>query len=284
MFRQVPVQYRVRVRCREAPCPASAGFAHPRCYSISDATGADHNPDCIVAAYPRQLQGRRATRENRDEPVRAAPPLSPDGQVWFDDPRNRMITGPGFDGPEPAMKILCSGSPQATAASGLSPAVTPRSLRLARRIMANTADAEEIVQEALLRVWINAPRWRPWQLSAPGSIAWSSICGLNSQAAGAVCRHDVPDPIDPAPERRGADGAREVTARSPRHCALPEPSAPPSAAHLIMRFSNAETARASDVGIRSGNPAGARQAHAAATAWTDARHRTTNNDHDARPL
>src|SRR6202051_4005956 len=37
----------------------------------------------------------------------------------------------------------------------------PPALRLARRIMANSADAEEIVQEALLRVWINAPRWRP---------------------------------------------------------------------------------------------------------------------------
>jgi RNA polymerase sigma-70 factor (ECF subfamily) len=36
-----------------------------------------------------------------------------------------------------------------------------RSIGLARRITGNDADAEEIVQEALLRVWINAPRWRP---------------------------------------------------------------------------------------------------------------------------
>jgi RNA polymerase sigma-70 factor (ECF subfamily) len=32
---------------------------------------------------------------------------------------------------------------------------------LARRVLGNHADAEEIVQEALLRVWINAPQWRP---------------------------------------------------------------------------------------------------------------------------
>lgn len=32
---------------------------------------------------------------------------------------------------------------------------------LARRIIGNAADAEEVVQEALLRVWVNAPRWRP---------------------------------------------------------------------------------------------------------------------------
>src|ERR1051325_1845740 len=34
-------------------------------------------------------------------------------------------------------------------------------LRLARRILGNEAAAEEIVQDALLRVWVNAPRWRP---------------------------------------------------------------------------------------------------------------------------
>src|SRR5689334_849212 len=32
---------------------------------------------------------------------------------------------------------------------------------LARRILGSDASAEDIVQEAFLRVWINAPRWRP---------------------------------------------------------------------------------------------------------------------------
>ena len=36
-----------------------------------------------------------------------------------------------------------------------------RAVGLARRIIGNDADAEEVVQEALLRVWTNAPRWRP---------------------------------------------------------------------------------------------------------------------------
>jgi RNA polymerase sigma-70 factor (ECF subfamily) len=36
-----------------------------------------------------------------------------------------------------------------------------RALGLARRMLRNEALAEEIVQDALLRVWTNAPRWRP---------------------------------------------------------------------------------------------------------------------------
>src|SRR5882762_6988628 len=36
-----------------------------------------------------------------------------------------------------------------------------RALALARRILGNDAVAEEIVQDAFLRVWTHAPRWRP---------------------------------------------------------------------------------------------------------------------------
>src|SRR5881396_1309486 len=38
---------------------------------------------------------------------------------------------------------------------------TRHALVIARRILRNDARAEEIVQDAMLRVWINAPRWRP---------------------------------------------------------------------------------------------------------------------------
>src|ERR1044071_3267106 len=40
----------------------------------------------------------------------------------------------------------------------------PAMLGLARRILGNGADAEDVAQEALMRVWTYAPRWRPLAL------------------------------------------------------------------------------------------------------------------------
>jgi RNA polymerase sigma-70 factor, ECF subfamily len=37
----------------------------------------------------------------------------------------------------------------------------PAMLGLARRILANAAEAEDVAQEAFLRVWTHAPRWQP---------------------------------------------------------------------------------------------------------------------------
>src|SRR5437016_14382307 len=37
----------------------------------------------------------------------------------------------------------------------------PAMLGLARRILRNSAEAEDVAQEAFMRVWTHAPRWQP---------------------------------------------------------------------------------------------------------------------------
>lgn len=73
-----------------------------------------------------------------------------------------------------------------------------RAQGLARRILGNEADAEEIVQEALLRLWINAPRWRP----AAAFRTWFyrvviNLCLNRKRRAPFAAIEDVEEPADP---------------------------------------------------------------------------------------
>ena len=88
----------------------------------------------------------------------------------------------------------------------------PRALGLARRVLGNQADAEEIVQEALLRVWLNAARWRP----TAAFRTWFyrvvlNLCLNRKRRAPFTALDDVAEPTDPAPgalleiERRQTD-------------------------------------------------------------------------------
>jgi RNA polymerase sigma-70 factor (ECF subfamily) len=76
-----------------------------------------------------------------------------------------------------------------------------RAFGLVFRITRNHADADEIVQEALLRVWVNAPRWRP----QAAFRTWLyrvlvNLCHDRRRHAPFAALEAAGDPPDPAPD------------------------------------------------------------------------------------
>jgi RNA polymerase sigma-70 factor (ECF subfamily) len=134
-------------------------------------------------------------------------------------------------GDEPAFRVLARR-------------YAPLALRLARRVMANSADAEEIVQEALLRVWVNAPRWRP----VATFRTWFyrvviNLCLNRKRRAPFLPIDEVSDPADPSPDAAARMERREVDQAVAAAIAdLPERQRAAIALTYNEGFSNAETA------------------------------------------
>jgi RNA polymerase sigma-70 factor (ECF subfamily) len=92
----------------------------------------------------------------------------------------------------------------------LAPRYAVRATGLARRICGNSADAEEIVQEAFLRVWVNAPRWRPEALFRTWFYRIVFNLALNKKRRAPFDPLEAAgDPADPAPRADDAMARRE---------------------------------------------------------------------------
>jgi RNA polymerase sigma-70 factor (ECF subfamily) len=85
-----------------------------------------------------------------------------------------------------------------------------RAFSIARRILRNDARAEDIAQDAMLRVWINAPRWRP----EAAFRTWLyrvvvNLCLNEKRRAIDLPLEHAGEPADPAPDAMAELEARE---------------------------------------------------------------------------
>jgi len=126
-----------------------------------------------------------------------------------------------------------------------------RTLGLARRILGNEAAAEEIVQDAFLRVWTHAPRWRP----EAAFRTWLyrivvNLC-LNAKRRPAhlplEAAHDVADPA------AAADAKLETAERDRRLAAAVDALPERQRAAVVLTYqeglSNAEVAAVLDTSV-----------------------------------
>jgi RNA polymerase sigma-70 factor, ECF subfamily len=128
-----------------------------------------------------------------------------------------------------------------------------RSYGLARRITANNADAEEIVQEAMLRVWVNAPRWR--RMAAFRTWLYRVIVNLclnRRRRKPFAALDEAGDPADPAPNASERLEKNEVDrAVAAAIAELPERQRAAIVLTYHEDLSNAETAAVLDTTVSS---------------------------------
>ncbi|HEY7232306.1 MAG TPA: RNA polymerase sigma factor [Pseudolabrys sp.] len=127
----------------------------------------------------------------------------------------------------------------------------PAMLGLARRMLGNAAEAEDVAQEALMRVWTHAPRWRPLALFRTWlSRVVINLCLDRKRRAPWVDLEAAGEIADPSP---GASEKAETDERE-RMVAAAIDRLPPRQRNAIMLtysegMSNAEVAEILDTSV-----------------------------------
>jgi len=141
-----------------------------------------------------------------------------------------------------------------SAARILTERLLPRAYRHAARVVGNAAEAEDIAQDAMLRLWSAAPGWRadgPAKVATwlHGVVANLSVDRLR-RAGRAVGLDDTDDPPDaaPDPETRLTQPAR-LAALDAALARLPERQRQAVVLRHIEGFSNPEIAAMLGVGV-----------------------------------
>ncbi len=158
-----------------------------------------------------------------------------------------------FD-PEGAL-LLAYANGDARAAQDLAAALAPRALAQATRMLADRAEAEDVTQEALLRLWRIAPDWRQGEARV-STWLYRVVANLCTdrlrQRRGSVALDEVAEPPDPAPSvaDRMQREAR-MRALSDALAALPERQAQAVALRHLEGLSNPEIAAVMDIGVEA---------------------------------
>lgn len=127
-----------------------------------------------------------------------------------------------------------------------------RTVTVARRILASGAEAEDVAQEAFLRLWQHAGRFRPGEARF---TTWfyritSNLCLDQRRKRTALPLEAAGDPADPAPDQHAVlERARTARAVAAAVEGLPERQRAAIALTYDAGLSNAEAARALDITV-----------------------------------
>lgn len=180
------------------------------------------------------------------------------------------------DGVDPdAVLLMAFSNGDGDAARRLAQRLTPLVLTLVVRMLGNLAEAEEIAQEAMMRLWQIAPDWRPNEARLS---TWMYQVGLNlctdrlRRRRSMIDVSELPGLVDTAP------AAPEQILMQTRHRALadalaclPERQAAAVSLRHLEGLSNPEIAEIMDIGVEAVESLVARGKRALAALLVDRR-------------
>lgn len=160
-----------------------------------------------------------------------------------------------FAGAPDATVLVAYANGDGQAARVLTARLLPRVLAQATRMLSNRAEAEDVAQEAMLRLWKIAPDWRQGEAEV-STWLYRVVANLCTDRLrrnrGGVGLDQVAEPADAAPSvaARMQDDAR-MTALSDALAQLPERQAQAVALRHLEGLSNPAIAEIMDISVRS---------------------------------
>ncbi|TLP68119.1 RNA polymerase sigma factor [Parasedimentitalea maritima] len=189
--------------------------------------------------------------------------------------------------PDPALSddalLVLYANGDGRAAQELTSRLAPRCLGVAMRVLGNRAEAEDVTQEAMMRLWRMAPNWQPGQAQLS---TWLYRVVMNlcidlkrRQRGGYVDLDAVPEPEDTA--RSAAEQIQDDARHDALQAALmqlPERQRQAVVLRHIEELANPEIAGIMDVSVEAVESLTARGKRSLAAILTNKRQELGYND------
>lgn len=97
--------------------------------------------------------------------------------------------------------LVLYGNGDSLAAASLTARLTPMVFRLAKRMLADATEAEDVTQEAMLRLWKIAPEWRQGEAKVSTWLyrVTTNLCTDRLRKRRGVSLEGIAEPVDETP-------------------------------------------------------------------------------------
>ena len=160
-----------------------------------------------------------------------------------------------FTGAPDEALLVAFANGDALAARYLTARLLPRVLAQATRMLANATEAEDVAQDAMMRLWKVAPDWRQGEAQV-GTWLYRVVANLCTdqlrKRRGSMSLDQVAEPPDATPSVTAQMQTRtRLVALSDALAALPERQAQAVALRHLEGLTNPEIAQIMDISVRS---------------------------------